>query len=107
MISIQTAFPCLKEVRDGVQIAVKAVVRSSKSEIVDIFADHCRIKVKAPPVDGEANEALIRLLSETFRIPRRDVALVGGATGRKKCFLLRGIAIGAAVEILKGVLSRP
>lgn len=43
-----------------------------------------RAELKAPPVDGKANEELIRLVAEHFGIPRSKVDLAGGASGRRK-----------------------
>ena len=48
--------------------------------------DALRINVAAPPVDGKANEAVIRLLAVHFGVPRRDVDLISGSTGRTKRF---------------------
>jgi uncharacterized protein (TIGR00251 family) len=41
-------------------------------------------RVKAPPVDGRANEELIRLVAAHFRCPRKAVTIRSGATGRMK-----------------------
>lgn len=43
-----------------------------------------RVKVTAVPEDGKANEALIKLLSKTFRIPQSRISLARGATSRIK-----------------------
>ncbi|MFZ1210074.1 MAG: DUF167 family protein, partial [Pseudolabrys sp.] len=46
--------------------------------------------VRAAPADGEANAALIRLVAKSLGVPRRDVAVVAGATGRLKRLLISG-----------------
>ncbi len=43
-----------------------------------------RVRVTAPPVDGAANEALLRLLADRLGVPRRDLRLVSGASARQK-----------------------
>jgi hypothetical protein len=45
-----------------------------------------RIRVTAPPADGEANAAVTRLLAHALRVPSRDVVLVSGASARTKQF---------------------
>lgn len=40
--------------------------------------------VKAPPVDGKANEALTRLIADHFRVPRSRIVIRSGASGRMK-----------------------
>jgi len=41
-------------------------------------------RVKAPPVEGKANEALIALVAEHFGVRKAQVAIRGGASGRLK-----------------------
>ena len=85
---------------------VLAVVRSSRTEIVDLHQERCRIKVKGAPVDGEANAELTSFLAKTFGISKNQVSLKQGQTSRQKSFLLRGIDAGQATELLDEILSR-
>src|SRR5262249_32426943 len=59
-----------------------------------------KVRVAAAPTEGEANDALIRLLARKLRIAPRDVTLVGGATSRVKRIIIRGdaVAVAAALE---------
>jgi uncharacterized protein YggU (UPF0235/DUF167 family) len=50
-----------------------------------------RARVAAPPVEGGANEALLRLLADELGVPRRDVRLVAGAGGRTKVVVVDGV----------------
>ncbi|GAB4280609.1 MAG: hypothetical protein Kow0029_25230 [Candidatus Rifleibacteriota bacterium] len=97
--------PCLQNTEGGVLLSIYAVPRSSKTEIVDLHGDKCRIKVKAPPVDGEANSALIEALAKLFRIPKKSVILNKGQKGKHKVFLLKGIDLEQASQVLGGCLS--
>jgi len=46
-----------------------------------------KIRIHAPPVDGKANEALVRFLAkEVFGLPLSGVELIRGETGRQKTF---------------------
>ena len=49
-----------------------------------------RVRVAAPPVDNAANQALVRLLADALGLPRRDVRIVAGASGRTKVVVVDG-----------------
>jgi hypothetical protein len=49
------------------------------------------VRVKAPPVEGQANDALIRLLSRTLKVPASRLALQHGTTGRQKLVRVQGL----------------
>jgi uncharacterized protein (TIGR00251 family) len=97
---------CLSEKKQGICLKVKAVPKSSRTEIVDLKEDRCRIKVKAPPVDGEANSALIAFLAKTFAISKKAVILKSGLKGKNKEFILSGITLKQASEVLDNIFSR-
>ena len=65
--------------------------------------DAIKIRIKAPPVDGAANEELIRFLAKRFGVPRSAVQLLSGASSRDK-----RVAIGSmsADEVLASLLAR-
>lgn len=84
---------------------VLAVVRSSRTEIVDLHQERCRIKVKGAPVDGEANAALISFIAKTFGLAKSMVSLKQGQTSKQKAFLLQGLDAGRAIEILESAVS--
>ncbi len=50
-----------------------------------------KVRVAAPPIEGAANQALLRLLADVLGIARRDVRLVAGAAGRQKLVVVEGI----------------
>lgn len=50
-----------------------------------------KVRLTAPPVDGAANEALIALLAEQLDVPKRQVTIVRGSTGRQKTVEIAGI----------------
>ena len=66
------------------KIKIYVQPNASRSQIVGLHADALKIKIKAPPVDGEANEEVIRFLSEFLKIPRKKISLKHGQTGRNK-----------------------
>ena len=95
----------IKETPAGAVLMVLAAPRSSKTEIVEIQQDRVKIKVKAPPVDGEANSALVEYLSKTFKIPKKSVILEKGQTGKQKSFLLVGLDKNLVCQTIGAILS--
>ncbi len=100
-----SAATCVRESPHGALISVQAVPRSSRTEIVDIQQERCRIKVKAPPVDGEANTALIDALARIFGLPKKSVVLVRGQGGKQKTFLLTGLSRDDVCAIIDRIIS--
>ena len=64
---------------------------SRRSEIVGRYGDGWKVRVAAPPEGGRANEAVVELLSERLRIPRRSISIVSGHTAREKIVRMAGI----------------
>jgi len=76
-------------------LSVRLTPRSSRDEIggVDQLADGRRVlkvRVRALPQDGEANEALVRLIAKALHIPLASVRIEAGASGRVKTLSLGG-----------------
>lgn len=95
---------CLKESKEGALLAIHAQPGAKQSAIKGMHGDALKVAVKAPPVDGAANEAIRDLLAETFAIPASRIALKAGATARKKVFLLASLPYPEAKRILEGAL---
>lgn len=71
-------------VAGGSRFAVRVQPRASRSEIVGVWDDALRVRVTAPPVDGQANAALVALLAQRLDVRKADVKVVAGQTGRIK-----------------------
>jgi uncharacterized protein (TIGR00251 family) len=65
-------------------ITVHVQPRASRTEVVGLHGDAVKIRLKAPPVDGAANEELVRFLADRLHIRRHEVELLSGATARDK-----------------------
>jgi uncharacterized protein YggU (UPF0235/DUF167 family) len=71
---------------------------------VDGVADGLlRARVSAPPVEGAANHALLRLLADELGVARRDVRLVAGAGGRTKVIVVDGLDPARVAERWPGL----
>jgi uncharacterized protein len=82
---------------DGVRIAVRLTPRGRTDRIDGLMrlADGTaalKASVTAPPEDGRANAALLRLLARKWRLPLRDLTIVAGAKSRNKTVHVAGDA---------------
>ena len=66
------------------RLSLKVVPGSSRDEIVGWLGDSLKVKVKAPPEKGRANEAVIALLAERLRIDASSISVVSGHTSPAK-----------------------
>ena len=74
---------------DDLLLRVYAQPRASRDEIAGVHGDALKIRVAAPPVDGEANEALCRFLAKACGVARSAVSVETGDTGRQKTVRIR------------------
>lgn len=81
----------LTEISGGVRMEVKVQPRSSRNQVVGVQNGMLKIKLTAPPVEGEANAALIGFLADYLHIPRRAVQLLKGETSRHKLVEISGL----------------
>jgi uncharacterized protein (TIGR00251 family) len=80
-----------RKTREGILIEVRIQPRASRSRIVGPHGGALKVQVTAPPVEGEANRALIELLASSFKVKKKDIEIVKGASSRTKVVLLRGL----------------
>lgn len=74
---------------DDLLVRVYAQPRASRDEIAGLHGDALKIRVAAPPVDGEANEALCRFLARACGVAKSAVSVESGDTGRQKTVRIR------------------
>ena len=81
----------VQDTKDGAILIVHIQPKASTTECVGIHGDALKIRVAAPPVDGAANDELIRFLSHQLSIPSTSIRIHSGAGGRHKRVLVKGI----------------
>jgi uncharacterized protein len=86
----------------GVRIRLRVQPRAARTEVVGRHGDALRVRVTAPPVDGAANQALVRLLADRLGVPRGTVQVVAGETGRNKIIAVEGLSAPEARARLLG-----
>lgn len=66
------------------RIYARVLPRSARNEIKEIGKNEYKIKITAPPVDGEANKMLIKVLAKHFGVSRSNINIVGGKSAKIK-----------------------
>jgi hypothetical protein len=84
--------PAISATAGGVLVHVHVQPRASRTEVAGRHGDAIKVRLKAPPVDGAANEELLRFLAECLGVSSREVQLVRGATSRSKTVAVMGMA---------------
>ncbi len=86
----------IRDTPQGARITVRVQPRAARNEVAGVLGEALKIRLQAPPVEGRANEALVRFLAETLDVPRGHVLLESGATGRNKTILAQGLKASEA-----------
>lgn len=89
------------------RVAIRLTPRASAGRIDDIANGALKVSVTAPPVENQANEALLRLLSRTWRLPRRALTIAAGAKGRNKLIHIAGDPAELLRRISQAVATLP
>ncbi len=71
-------------------LSVRLQPRAARDEVMGVQGDRLKVRVSAPPVEGAANEQLMRLLAREFGVPRSRVSLLAGARSRDKRVAVEG-----------------
>ena len=90
----------LSEQSDGVAIAVRVVPRASRTGVAAVEEEWLRVRLQAPPVDGQANKVLVRWLAKELKISSGDITLLRGATTRLKLLHLPGVSSDRVKRLL-------
>jgi uncharacterized protein (TIGR00251 family) len=81
----------LTETKNGLALKVRVLPRSSRTEASGIQDGALKLKITAPPVEGQANEACLRFLAEALKIRRSQIALASGPASKTKTFAISGL----------------
>lgn len=83
------------------RLNLRVTPRASKNAVEGFRNDALIVRVTAPPVDSAANEAVIELLARTLGIPKRQITIARGATGRNKVVDVEGLTRDQLISLLK------
>jgi uncharacterized protein (TIGR00251 family) len=83
-----------------IRLTVRVQPRASKDEFAGVREGVLRVRLRAPPVDGAANEALVRFLADELGVARRQVRMVSGFGSRTKTVEIDALTLPALDRIL-------
>ncbi|MCG8489172.1 MAG: DUF167 family protein [Chromatiales bacterium] len=64
--------------------------KASKEQFIGPYGDNqYKVSISAPPVDGKANDRLLKFIAKAFDLPRSRIELLSGANSRSKCLKLK------------------
>jgi uncharacterized protein len=92
--------PTDKDAPASVTLSVRIQPRASKNEVIRLEDGGIKIRLTAPPVDGAANEALVRFLADRFSVAKSQVEIVSGHTSRDKIVRVNGVSGEGAESLL-------
>jgi uncharacterized protein len=89
-----------KQTEISATIAVRIQPRSSKNSVDRMEDGSLKIRLTAPPVDGAANEALVKFLSDTLAVSKSHIEIVSGHTSREKRVKVVGKSEADVIRLL-------
>ena len=82
-------------------LRVKAQPKASKDEFAEVLDNRLKVRITAPPIDGKANQHLIKFLARQFKVSKFQIELLAGDAAREKRFMIR------SPKQLPAIISRP
>jgi uncharacterized protein (TIGR00251 family) len=74
-----------------VKLTVQVQPQAGRNAVVNFTDNVLKIKITAPPVEGKANQELVKYLSKQLGIRKSDILIDKGLTGRRKTVIITGI----------------
>lgn len=87
---------------DSITFTVRVIPRASKSEVVGEFDGSLKVKIAAPPVDGAANEEVVKMIARAFGRTRAEVEILSGRTSKTKRLRVSGGSAKRLLELAGG-----
>ncbi len=87
--------PWARDEAGGAVLELLVQPRASRTRAVGEHDGRLKVQLAAPPVDGEANAALVAFLAGALGVRRADVAILRGETGRRKTIRVAGTTAAA------------
>jgi len=94
------AMTWIEPVDGDVVLSVRVQPRASRNEVVGMHGDALKIRLTAPPVDGAANQALVKFVAKRLGCGRSAVAIEHGFSGRLKQLRIRDMGVDEASRAL-------
>ena len=82
----------IQNLKEGCRFWVKVTPKAFKNECLGWEGEYLKIKIKASPTKGDANEALIKFLADLLQIPKSKINLDKGQASRFKQITVQSIS---------------
>lgn len=92
----------LRPVPEGVVVSFYIQPNASKTELVGEHNGSLKLKTKAPPVDGKANEEVIHFLSKLLKVSKSQIEILKGDKSRDKKVLIHSLSMDSVQAALLG-----
>lgn len=96
-----TRLPYLRRSDEGTLVEVYVQPRANRNEICGLHGASLKIRLTAPPVEGEANRECIKMLAGLFGVAKSDIELLQGHKSRHKTLLVRNRSPESIEVLLK------
>jgi uncharacterized protein len=87
----------LHVLEDHLRLEVVVSPRASRTRVMGVHDARLKIQLAAPPVEGKANDELVRFIADTVGIAKAQVEIVSGASSKRKTIKLEGVSAQAVV----------
>jgi hypothetical protein len=86
----------------GIRLAVQIIPNAKKSEVIGVLDNALKMRLQAQPIEGKANEALMRHIASLLGVPKSAVSITHGHTAKKKILEVdvRELTVEAAKDAL-------
>ena len=92
-----------REDADGIAIDVLVTPRASRPKLGPVHGDRIKLAVTSPPVEGEANAAVIELVAKALGVARAAVTIAAGAQSRRKTVRVKGVRVEDLARVVEGM----
>jgi uncharacterized protein (TIGR00251 family) len=93
---------------NNTKLKIRVTTRAKRDEVLTILDDGTiKVRLTAPPVEGKANEALIKYFSGILEIPRSRIEILSGLKSRNKLVSIQGMDSVEIYNKLNGIVKRP
>lgn len=89
------------------RVTVHVQPNAGRNKVVKYENQVLYVKLAAPPVEGKANQALVKHLSDVLHIPKSNISIERGLSGRNKTVALVGVALRQFEELVERAQSQP
>ncbi|MGH2703989.1 MAG: DUF167 domain-containing protein [Actinomycetota bacterium] len=95
----------VREVADGAEVSVFCAPRAGRDAVTGLHGDALKVRVRAPALEGRANDAVLTLLAAGLGVPRARVRLEAGARSRMKRVRVTGLTRSMVVDRLSRMVA--